>query len=388
MQDLGVLEKFYTSSYINNSWIQNWLTKTGSTYWSRRFIPGLHGDVISSNWRFEFREQLFFHLLGKSGQVNLAVMQRDRNFDQYISRKLRKLDANIFWGFQGSCCNSLSMAKDKGMISILELATAHYPASEMLLQEEKKLHPEWADSIVYADFPQWYYNRLANEPEKADYVVAASKFTMKTLQDAGISENKLLYLPLGFNGDHIPFKKDDFQPLSNRPLRLLYAGRITQMKGIKYLLEAMKSFNSKDVELDLIGFKQGSEEALEKYSSYFKHHPHVSQLELFSKYKEYDALVLPSIFEGFGLVIIEAMAAGIPVITTPHTIGPNIIEDGQNGYLVPIRDVEAIVNAIDKLLNKTSDEFLQMRINARNSAMYFTWENYGIRLKELLSKLV
>jgi glycosyltransferase involved in cell wall biosynthesis len=274
------------------------------------------------------------------------------------------------------------------MKTIVELAIAHYPSAKAILEEEKKLHPEWSESIVYADFPEWYRDRLAAEPQIADIVFGASPFTLKTLLSAGIPEEKLVLLPLGCDTKQIPFDRDAFPSYNGRPLRLLYAGRISQMKGIKYLLEAMKEFGRPDVELHLIGFAQGCGEALKPYKTFFTHHPHVSQKELYAQYKHYDALVLPSVYEGFGLVIVEAMAAGLPVITTDHTMGPDIIEHGKNGYMVPIRNVEAIRAAAEKLLGKSNDELMEMRIAAHRAAMNYSWDRYQERLKGVIDQLL
>jgi len=116
----------------------------------------------------------------------------------------------------------------------------------------------------------------------------------------------------------------------------------------------------------------------------YTYHGAVSQSELFTKFGEYDALVLPTVFEGFGLVIVEAMAAGLPVITTPNSMGPEVITDDKNGYIVPIRNVEALSNAIKKLREKSNSDFVQMRRDARNSAHDFSWENYTQRLKIII----
>ncbi len=385
LEQIGYLYRFYTSSYVTSKTIQNFLELIGDTYFSRRYLRGLYGKKVKSNWRFEIKEILYARIFGKSGKVNLSVMERDIKFDNFISNKIKGLQGNILWGFQGSCCASLKRARDVGMKTIVELSTAHYPFFYDILDEEKKLHPEWAKSIVYSNFPDHYLGRLKEEPEIADYVIGASEFTLMTLRAAGIPEGKLVLLPLGFDVTDIPF--DDQKNPGKGPFKILYAGRISQMKGVKYLLEAVKNLPRKDVELHLIGFKQGSEQALDRYKGHFIWHPPVPQRELFKIYKDYDMLVLPSIFEGFGLVIIEAMAAGLPVITTSHTIGPQIIMNDINGYIVPIRDAKAIESSIIKFLNKTMEEKQKARLAAREAAFDFTWDRYIERLKVFLDRV-
>jgi glycosyltransferase involved in cell wall biosynthesis len=149
----------------------------------------------------------------------------------------------------------------------------------------------------------------------------------------------------------------------------------------------MTYFTPSDVELHIIGGIQGSGKALTSYKNLFTYHNPLSQNELFNTYSDYDALVLPTIFEGFGLVIIEALAAGLPVITTTHSVGAELIVEGVNGFLVPVRDVNALVDAISKLLNTSEADYQQFRLNARKSAEKFSWENYQKNLKSVIQKM-
>jgi hypothetical protein len=387
LNELDVLAKFYTSSYIKSTWLQNKLLEIGNQYWTRRFIQGVSGDKVDSNWRFELKEVLLRKFTGKSKLVQGLVYSRDVSFDSYVSKKIQKCDISdkIFWGFQGSCHESLKVANQIGMKSICELATAHVTGAKRILGEEKKLNPEWADSIDNLEFPSFYEERLEQEPHLADFVIAASEFTKKTLISDGINESRIIYQPLGFDIHNIPFTAS--RKMSENKFKLLYVGTVTQRKGVKYLLEAMKCLPSSDFELHIFGGIQGTGQALKKYEENFIYHPPVSQKEIYKKYKEYDALVLPTVFEGFGLVIVEAMAAGIPVITTSHSFGAELIKSYENGILIPIRDVGAIVKACEYIANLSEEKYLKLSQNARNSILEFSWDKYTLRLMEQLKKI-
>jgi alpha-maltose-1-phosphate synthase len=86
-------------------------------------------------------------------------------------------------------------------------------------------------------------------------------------------------------------------------------------------------------------------------------------------------LVLPSLFEGFGLVILEAMAQGTPVIATEHTAGPDIIKDGVDGFVVPLRSAETIAEKLD-LLARDREGLIAMKSAAQRRAGSFQWESY------------
>lgn len=385
--DLGCLQGFYTSSYVESAFLQRLILNTGNSFFRRRFQPGLASPHVHAHWGFELREFLIRKLEGKSARVQDLVYQRDVDFDRMMARKLSSLDSTHFWGFQGSCHDSLSAARASGKTAICELATAHVVQAKKILSEEARLQPEWADSIDNLYFPSAYEKRLEEEPHLADRVMAASDFTRWTLTESGIDDSKIRVLPLGFELDYIPFNQP-VNGIKNRPLRLLYAGTVTQRKGVSYLLEAMAGLRPSDsVELHMVGGIQGSGTAFQKRKSLVHYHPAVSQTEMFGLYGQFDALVLPTIFEGFGLVIVEAMAAGLPVITTAHSMGPDVITPGQNGWIVPIRDSEALRNTILALRAKSDEEYRYMRQSAREAALGFTWNRFRERLAELLGSL-
>jgi glycosyltransferase involved in cell wall biosynthesis len=384
--DLGLLEKFCTSSYVRSKMLQEYFGNQKDSFWSKRFIPGLYGAKVESNWRFELKYFLAKRFSVNPSAVENLIYEWDMAFDQYMSKRVKRSGANYFWGFQGSCYETLLAARESGKTTICELSTAHITVAKKILGEESVLHPEWASSISNLNFPAVFEKRLEEEPFRADHVFAASEFTRQTLLEAGVEEKKIFKLPLGADLSKIKYTARR-EPLRNRPLRLLYAGTITQRKGIKYLLEAMKAFSKSEVELHIIGNIFGAKEAFESYRQQYIYHGSVSQRELFEKYCEYDALVLPTIFEGFALVIIEAMAAGLPVIATPNSIAPDIIKDDKNGYLVPIRDVQKLSEAIVGLRNKDDDAFAFMSVHARNSALSFSWENHKKYVKEFFVKI-
>lgn len=377
--ELGLLKKFITSSYVASPLMQR---MAGATFFNKRFLKGLQAPHVESHWRYELRELVYRKLRGKDKGFEELVYRRDQEFDRYVSRIIRSLHPAAFWGFQGSCRDTLKACKQHGIFSFCELATAHVTSAIKILEEEARLQPEWADSINNMYFPEFALKRLEEEPFMADRVVAASEFTKQTLLDAGIDESKIVKLPLGFDLGHIAYAEK--KGISGRPLSLLYAGTVTQRKGISYLLEAMKQFSVKDVQLSIYGNIEGSGEAFRKHKGTVEFKGPVSQAELFSLYRNYDALVLPTIFEGFGLVVVEALAAGLPVITTANSIGPDVISNGRNGRLVPIRDVAALAGAISWLRGLSDTEYAGVSAQARASAMSYTWEKHRNQLAGVL----
>jgi starch synthase len=384
MQQLGVLKEFHTSSYVTNKWLQNLSNRRRFEFLRRRFEEGLSSPIVHSNWRFEIPEIIIRSLIGNSQRINELVYRRDYLFDSFIARKLEKAGINTFWGFQGSCLQSLKMARFLGITGVCEMTLSHVPFANNLLWDEKQLNPEWADSIDFTLFPGWYEKRMIEEPFEASHVVAISAFLKRTLLCDGIPEKKVSVIPLGFDISQMAFTPK-IDPIENRPLKFLFAGKVTQRKGVSYMLEAFERFSKMDVELHIIGNVFGSGKAFQRYKHVYEHKTAISQAQLFKEYRNYDVLVFPSLLEGFGLVNIEAMGAGLPVITTPNTNAAEVLHDGINGFLVPIRDAEAIAKSVERIRNMDTETFSKMRLMARKTAEMYTWNNYMNSLNEFLS---
>ena len=101
--------------------------------------------------------------------------------------------------------------------------------------------------------------------------------------------------------------------------------------------------------------------------------------------REQDVLVFPSLFEGFGLVITEAMSQGTPVITTDRTAGPDLITHGENGWLIEAGSTEALKQAIEELLYRP--EMIESTGRAAmETARLRPWEVYGMELAKAVIK--
>ena len=100
-----------------------------------------------------------------------------------------------------------------------------------------------------------------------------------------------------------------------------------------------------------------------------------------------DVFVFPSLVEGFGMVLTEAMACGIPIITTPNTAGPDIITDGVEGFIIPVRDVEALKEKLEWCYEHP-EELAEMGKAARKKAEQLTWNLYRQRLASKVQQVL
>jgi glycosyltransferase involved in cell wall biosynthesis len=139
------------------------------------------------------------------------------------------------------------------------------------------------------------------------------------------------------------------------------------------------------VELTLIGRRVGECRPLDSALKVHRWIPSLSHTEVLQELQHHDVMAFPSLFEGFGLVVLEAMACGVPVIATPNGAAPDIIHDGQDGFIVPIRDSHALAEKLELLSNDRA-LLAYMSDAARRTAAQHSWQLYRERLAEVVRR--
>jgi glycosyltransferase involved in cell wall biosynthesis len=205
-----------------------------------------------------------------------------------------------------------------------------------------------------------------------------STFQARTFEDVGVDSSKLIVTPLGVDLDMFyPRPRAD-----DGLFRVLFVGQITQRKGISYLLEAATRAALPDAELLLVGTPVGGGRPWEEYPR-VRHLPHCRRAHLPSVYASADVYVLPSLVEGFPLTALEAMASGLPVVVSENTFGSDVVTDGDDGFIVPIRDADAIADRL-KFLHASPEDRKRVGLAARRRATDFSWASYGDRVAAVI----
>jgi glycosyltransferase involved in cell wall biosynthesis len=264
---------------------------------------------------------------------------------------------------------------------VLDYPIARLDVSQALLDEEAALNVQFADSLArpYAlTLAPRELRRLAAEVDLADVVVVGSQYAAESFQ--GIVEpERLAVVPYGVDTSM-------FSPRScerpEGPLRVLFAGHVSLRKGIVYVLEAMKQLDPSRFELTLVGRLLGKGDGLRRYHGRFRHQGGVRPQEMPEVYRQADVLVLPSLVEGSALVVLEAMASGMPVIVTPN-VGADAVRDGVEGFVVPIRSAEQIA---DRLARFAADPALLRAMGqaARKRALEYDWSNFHVAFQQVV----
>lgn len=210
---------------------------------------------------------------------------------------------------------------------------------------------------------------LSSEVKLATHYLCASSLTKKSLTYKGISEDKIKVIPYGVDTSKFTFSERKQAEI----FKVIFIGSLNQRKGITYLLDALAEL--KNVELTIITRGIYDESLIHNYTFPIHVVIDVPHAKLQEELHQAHCFVLPSILEGFGQVILEAMATGIPVIATENTAAIDIIENGVDGFVTPIRDVQAIKASLEKL--QTDFSLVQtMGKAAYKKAKIYTWEKF------------
>lgn len=332
---------------------------------------GIEPELVRSIWHLEVLIRAWRQVpVWLRGTNNLPFLFRD-SFDRAAKNYILP-GSDIFVGWSSLCLYSLRRAKELGALTIVDHGSSHRQYQTQILQEE---YERWG--IKFTSPYSEMYERELQEYAEADRIVVPSLFSKKTFLEKGISEKKLIYVPYGTS-------LTEFHPVPklDKIFRVIYCGGIILRKGVQYLVKTFYELKLPDAELWLVGsLAPEMKLILAKYESdriiLKGKHPQ-SQLHWF--YSQCSVFCLTSIEDGFGMVIAQAMACGLPVIHTTNTGGEDIVRDGIDGFCIPIRDVEALKEKIlffyenPQQRSHMGDNALKQ---ARNS---LSWDDYGEKM--------
>lgn len=333
---------------------------------------------------------LFMTFMRRISMMNRIVPKLDLLFFKHFGRKVAKyairenVDAVIMYDTTAMWCFQYLKKKKSTIKCILDMS-----AITLNGQEKSFKH----DSNQCTD--QWYKNSInrkvaQNEIEEiglSDGYLVASDYTKMDLRDKGVAKERIYTIPYGYEQECI--KPEIKKKKENAPLRILYVGRITHEKGVHHLLSALSKINEKDFDLTLAGSYTAEPKLYEQYKEKKNYNfaGFMPKSKLYELYQESDILVVPSLSDGYGLVVLEAMSCGVPVVASSCTGASSIIENGVNGIRY---------NAYSEIeLKKAILWFIQnrkclesMKVAAKTTVKQYTWENYYKKVREAVNCIV
>jgi alpha-maltose-1-phosphate synthase len=301
-----------------------------------------------------------------------------RTLDSYVKRHMPQTDifhALAYCGLESGLC-----AQRTGAKWVCDSPTPHLAYEHDLVDEEcSRL------GVRYRRPDDRFREYAQSSYEKADAITVSSTFARQSFVKRGLPPAKLTVIPYGVDLAR-------FRPVQlARPagFHVLFVGQLSVRKGLHDLVEACKRAALPNLTLTLVGSRTAHTETLLSRCVGLNVRmvgPQPSAA-LPRFYSAADVMVLPSISDAFGLVIAEALACGCPVIASDHTGGRDVLSEGVDGFLVPIRAPEAIADRL-VWLHDHAQERLAMRSAAIERVRRVGgWDQYGDRLFTLFGEL-
>jgi glycosyltransferase involved in cell wall biosynthesis len=232
--------------------------------------------------------------------------------------------------------------------------------------------------------PAYVQRNVAQELELSDIVFVPSHYVRRQLEAEGLSPDNIAVERYGVDPlMFLPLVKDEKESTESL-VRCLYVGQISHRKGIAVLVEAARrlreiGFTSKSIEFRLVG-PLVSREVLNRAPENVRWLRTLGHDQIAAEMRGAQIFVLPSLDDAYPLVTLEAMASGLPVIVTDHCGTSEIMQDGQDGIVVPAGNVDSLVQAIARLALDAQLRRAMGQAARRCSEAQSDWDAYGKRV--------
>lgn len=381
LEEAGLLEEFWTSiAWKKSSAKEAFLPVSVVRELRRRSFPNeISGKVYTFPWHEAARLASGRLRLPPEIQRLFSVDAIYRRLDQRVARRLGSREFAGAYAYEDGARETFAEAKRLGIKTIYELPTIYWRAVRRIAQEETDRLPDWSGTISALKDDDAKLRRKDEELASADSVIVASRFVADTLLEAPFPIAQPTVIPYGCETSLVAGVGVTSKASGKcGALRVLFVGRLGQLKGIHELFRAIEALRDR-VQLTVVGQRVGECVVRDQHLQRHRWIPMLPHPKVLQLMREHDVLVFPSLLEGFGLVITEALSQGLPVITTAHTCGADILSEGMDGFVVPIRDWEKIAERLESLdLDRAL--LAQMKVNARATAAQHPWKRYREKL--------
>lgn len=306
------------------------------------------------------------HRLGLTTAYELDV--QTRLYGRLAAKYVADCDVVIAFSFVAAA------ALERAPRVILELPATHLATHQAIVDAELAR----AGRRGAQRFSRFAIARVTAEYARARTINVLSSYAKQTLVDRGVPADKVIVSPLGVDTQRFAPGPPRAAP---RPFRVLYAGRIELAKGVRYLVEAFDELRLRDAELLLVGSLH--DDARPFVRGHAVRAPMAPEA-LAALYREVDVVAFPTLTDGLGLVMLEAMASGVPVVATHRSGAPDVIRDGEDGFVVPSGSAEALADKLAWLYRHPDARAAMGRSAHARIHAEFTLARYGERLARLL----
>jgi starch synthase len=363
LQRGGFLQSYITGPCLRDN--EERMRRLGSVFerlWAERRLEGIAPERIKRLWLPE---------LVQKGMTKFGVSPEGANsvcnelFARAAAATMQECDVVHFVHSIGWL--AARKAKRLGIKVICDMREEHPRFQDELLSEEARRL-----GIEYQVNGPTFIRHVSEEIELADYIFCPSAYAKRTFVERGVSEGRILVCPYGV--DRMKFAARDRPP--REEFKVLFLGRVCMRKGVHYLLEGFRKAQLSNARLLLAGpVDPAFRSVLERYRGVFEELGPVSRPQVPAQYRDADVFVLPSLADSHGLVVSEAMSSGLPVIVSENTGMADLIENGREGFVVPIRNADAIAERLT-FLHANRDQCIAMGDIGSKTIQARDWNHY------------
>ena len=384
----GLLERLYTDLFIppgsfSVRLIDGFLPKNLAGKLKRNH-PGLPSELVRSN----NLHGLITKARLRQAHSPLAEVNAHDQAARWLAQRVVADHpvAGMIYGFETASLELFRWSKPRNIKLILEQCVAPRQTQIATLG---KLFAAAGVPASGAQIEAW--QRLARREEAewqlADVILCPSDYVRDELKRAGAPPAKLRLVPYGVDGP----SPDKIEPVlqsraarSLDKLRVLFVGAIGPRKGALELISAAQKLDGNHFEFVAAGRLALPEGELAAFHASIRHLGNLSPEQLAREYAEADCFVLPSHLEGSATVVYEALAWGLPVVTT-HSAG-TVVEDGVSGFVGSAGEVDFLVSSLKRLRNEAG-LLSRVATNAWKRSQAFTLDAYRRRLLEVVTTI-
>lgn len=376
LQDAGLLHSYWTLLPDRRSlyWLPDSLDGLLPSSVIRHSLQFLPADKVN----FLFGPILFQKLASRSPSVafsQLGEWLAWSSFDRWVARQLPRLRPKVVVGYEMCCAETFRVAKSLGITCVLDAAAFHHSMQDRILDENKSGAKTWAGRQL----------RLCKqkEIELADKIICVSDIAKHSYLEAGVNGERIVVNPMGCD-------VTKFAPVLEKGRhgmpKFIFVGLPVYHKGFDFLTASYSRLlaHYPDAELHVVGDAVLSGRAVA--DKQIQWHGKLSHEQLSKLLSQMDCLILPSRLESFGMVVVEALAAGVPVIVSDHAGASVAIRENENGWVIPAGNEEALFQR----MRSCCDSIVNVRLMGgacTDSALAYDWSFYSRRAVEIISHL-
>ncbi len=363
----GQLCRFYTRyAHQRNTFLRRFVSRTDQEQIPVAYVRTLTPLAVAAK----------LQLLNDSANNDL--------FDRWVAGQLVRQAAEYttFVGWSGMALRSIRRAKADGKQTVVERGSSHIVHQDQLLREE------------YGRFGRTFaidsrvIDKELREYDEADRISIPSDYVRQTFLQQGVRADKLVVNPYGVSAYFQP--APGAAKARNVPFTIVYPGRLTVRKGLVYLFEALRQLPMPESRYQVWFLGEVADEMRATVRRYQRPNwmffGHVDHYQLASYLSRASVGVQPSVDEGLSMVIPQMLACGLPVIATTNTGAADVIEPGENGFIVSIRDSRAIAHRLTELYEQP-EKLIWMQQQAAGQQPAQSWDAYGRRYVDALDYL-